>query len=145
MPLDPNQLFVLCLIALGGGVITLWVLIEHLSTRAKARARIAQTEAREETRREIAAYVAEGSISPDDAAKLMASGAEGITGGLNGLKASLRDCLDASAQACRAARGSRRQAARDARAQARANVRDHVQRVWGVHVGPSDRPDREPA
>ena len=34
----------------------------------------AQTKAREESRREIAAYVAEGTISPDDAAKLLAAG-----------------------------------------------------------------------
>lgn len=33
-----------------------------------------ETKAREESRREIAAYVAEGSISPDDAAKLIAAG-----------------------------------------------------------------------
>ena len=36
--------------------------------------KILQTRAREESRREIAAYVAEGSISPDDAAKLLAGG-----------------------------------------------------------------------
>ena len=36
--------------------------------------RSAQTRAREESRREIAAYVAEGTISPDDAAKLLAAG-----------------------------------------------------------------------
>lgn len=34
----------------------------------------AQTRAREQSRREIAAYVAEGSITADDAAKLLASG-----------------------------------------------------------------------
>jgi hypothetical protein len=33
-----------------------------------------RTKAREESRREIAAYVAEGSISPDDAAKILAAG-----------------------------------------------------------------------
>ena len=32
------------------------------------------TRAREQSRREIAAYVAEGSISPDDAAKLLSKG-----------------------------------------------------------------------
>jgi len=32
------------------------------------------TKAREQSRREIAAYVAEGSITPDDAIKLLASG-----------------------------------------------------------------------
>jgi len=36
--------------------------------------KVLQTKAREESRREIAAYVAEGTISPDDAAKLLAAG-----------------------------------------------------------------------
>jgi hypothetical protein len=35
---------------------------------------MARTRAREESRREIAAYVAEGSISADDAARLIAAG-----------------------------------------------------------------------
>lgn len=41
---------------------------------AEAIRKTAQTKAREESRREIAAYVAEGSIAPDDAAKLLAAG-----------------------------------------------------------------------
>jgi len=41
---------------------------------ASAMRRVMTTRAREESRREIAAYVAEGSISPDDAAKLLAAG-----------------------------------------------------------------------
>ena len=41
---------------------------------AEAIRKTKQTKAREETRREIAAYVAEGTISPDDAAKLLAAG-----------------------------------------------------------------------
>jgi hypothetical protein len=41
---------------------------------ADAIRKVKQTKAKEESRREIAAYVAEGSISPDDAAKLLASG-----------------------------------------------------------------------
>ena len=41
---------------------------------AEAIRKTAQTKAREESRREIAAYVAEGSITPDDAAKLLAAG-----------------------------------------------------------------------
>ncbi len=36
--------------------------------------RTAETKAREESRREIAAYVAEGTISPDDAAKILSAG-----------------------------------------------------------------------
>ncbi len=36
--------------------------------------RAVETRAREESRREIAAYVAEGTITPDDAAKLLDAG-----------------------------------------------------------------------
>ena len=140
MPLESNQLFVLMIIGLSGAVLTFWVFIEYLATRAKARAKVAQTEAREETRREIAAYVAEGSISPDDAAKLMAAGAEGIAGGLGGLKNTIRECINASADACRTSGGSARRAAREAAAQAR------KQRVWGFHVSaPSCCDEQKPA
>lgn len=41
---------------------------------AGAARRSVETRAREESRREIAAYVAEGSITPDDAAKLLDAG-----------------------------------------------------------------------
>jgi hypothetical protein len=41
---------------------------------ADALRKSSQTKAREESRREIAAYVAEGSIAPDDAAKLLSAG-----------------------------------------------------------------------
>jgi hypothetical protein len=53
-----------------GGAFT--VAIVAIITEAIRKA--AQTRAREESRREIAAYVAEGTISPDDAAKLLAAG-----------------------------------------------------------------------
>ena len=53
----------------GGGFVVAIVAII-----AEAFRKTAQTKAREESRREIAAYVAEGTISPDDAAKLLASG-----------------------------------------------------------------------
>lgn len=36
--------------------------------------RVGETKEREQTRREIAAYVAEGSITPDDAARLLSAG-----------------------------------------------------------------------
>ena len=36
--------------------------------------KVAETKTREQSRREIAAYVAEGSITPDDAAKLLSAG-----------------------------------------------------------------------
>jgi len=51
-----------------GGVIALVSMLTK-SSRMKA-----QINAREESRREIAAYVAEGSMSADDAAKLLAAG-----------------------------------------------------------------------
>jgi len=129
MALTPDQFLYLGFATLGAGTITLWVLIDHLNQRVKARAKVEQTQAREETRREIAAYVAEGSIAPDDAAKLMAAGAEGLAGGLSGLKATLRDCIDASNDACRTAGGVARQAAARAKAQ---------QRFWGIRFGMCD-------
>ena len=53
----------------GGGIVVAVVAIVTEAIR-----KVFQTKAREESRREIAAYVAEGSISPDDAAKLLAAG-----------------------------------------------------------------------
>lgn len=50
-----------------------FVLVIAGATLAAIRS-IARTRAREQTRREIAAYVAEGSITPDDAAKLLEAG-----------------------------------------------------------------------
>ena len=122
MGLDSGQVFWLIAIAIGGGVLTLWALIEHMEHRLKARTKLQQTEAREETKREIAAYVAEGSISPDDAAKLIAAGGEG----LDGVKAGLRDVFAKGAEACREA-GSKARAA---------GVRVHV--VRGEAAGKAD-------
>ena len=56
-------------ILFGGGIVVAIVAIITEAIR-----KTLQTRAREESRREIAAYVAEGSISPDDAAKLLAAG-----------------------------------------------------------------------
>ena len=57
------------IIAITGGVIVALVaIITSAITKAS------QTKAREESRREIAAYVAEGTISPDDAAKILSAG-----------------------------------------------------------------------
>jgi hypothetical protein len=47
-----------------------------VSIVAKSIRRTAETKHREESRREIAAYVAEGSISPDDAYKLLSAGTD---------------------------------------------------------------------
>lgn len=48
------------------------VILVSIFTRAVTR--IVQSKHREETRREVAAYVAEGSISPQDAALILAAG-----------------------------------------------------------------------
>ena len=46
-----------------------WIVASYTASIAKAKAR-------EESRREIAAYVAEGTISPDDAVRLINAGEE---------------------------------------------------------------------
>jgi hypothetical protein len=50
--------------------------------------KMTQTKAREESRREIAAYVAEGTISPDDAAKLLNAGS--LAGHIDQIKQKLK-------------------------------------------------------
>ena len=50
--------------------------------------KVSQTKAREESRREIAAYVAEGTISPDDAAKLLNAGS--LAGHIDQIKQKLK-------------------------------------------------------
>lgn len=96
MGLGSEQIFWLLVVVIGSTAISLWAFLEHLDLRVKARTKLRQTEAREETRREIAAYVAEGSIGPDDAAKLMAAGTEGF----EGVKAGLREVFAKGAEAC---------------------------------------------
>ena len=54
-------------IVVGCGVAVVGIISGAIATTAKARAR-------EQTRREIAAYVAEGSIQPDDAVAMMDAG-----------------------------------------------------------------------
>jgi hypothetical protein len=59
------------------------ILIAIIATISSSIQKTRQTRYREESRREIAAYVAEGSISPDDGAKLLSAGksiGERITG-----------------------------------------------------------------
>ena len=48
----------------------------------------AQTKAKEESRREIAAYVAEGTISPDDATKILNAGS--LAGHIDQIKQKLK-------------------------------------------------------
>lgn len=71
--LTGEHLFWFMLGGLGGLVIIVAVFAEYLTVRTKTRAKTEQALAREESRREIAAYVAEGSMSPDDAEKLLAA------------------------------------------------------------------------
>jgi hypothetical protein len=57
------------IIAVGGGLLVGMVGIIAGTIRS-----VSVSRHREESRREIAAYIAEGSMSPDDGAKLMAAG-----------------------------------------------------------------------
>lgn len=65
--------------AVGGGlcVAVIWVVAATIDS-------IVKTRAREQTRREIAAYVAEGTMSPEDAARILEAGKKspGCGGGL---------------------------------------------------------------
>ena len=60
---------VIPIVAVAGGLgfAVIYTIVSAISGTLKARYR-------EQSRRELAAYVAEGSISPEDAAKLMAAG-----------------------------------------------------------------------
>jgi len=53
-----------------GSIAMVWII-------GSASVKIARTMARERTRREIAAYIAEGSMSPEQGEKLMKSGERG--------------------------------------------------------------------
>jgi hypothetical protein len=66
---DGEEKMIAITLFMGGGII---VALTAIITQAITK--VSQTRHREESRREIAAYVAEGTISPDDAAKLLASG-----------------------------------------------------------------------
>ena len=63
---DPGLL--IPIIAVGGGLIM--VIIAIIFNMSK---QIAITKEREKSRREIAAYIAEGSMTPEDGAKLMSA------------------------------------------------------------------------
>src|SRR5262249_45827202 len=71
------------IIAVGGGL-----LVAVVAVITTAVQKTAQTKAREETRREIAAYVAEGTISPDDATKILSAGT--LAGQIDALKQKLK-------------------------------------------------------
>jgi len=57
------------IVAVGGAF-----LVAIVGIVASATSKTMQTKAREESRREIAAYVAEGTISPDEATRLLNAG-----------------------------------------------------------------------
>ena len=57
------------LYAVGGGIAIIAIIFSTMSG-------VAKTQAREKTKRELAAYVAEGSITPDDAKKIIESKAK---------------------------------------------------------------------
>ena len=63
---EPWGMIIVSIVA-GCGVAVVSIISGAIATTAKARAR-------EQTRREIAAYVAEGSIQPDDAVAMMNAG-----------------------------------------------------------------------
>jgi hypothetical protein len=55
------------LLVLGAGVFTLWILLHIVSRTATAMAR-------ERTKRDIAAYIAEGSMTPEQGERLIKAG-----------------------------------------------------------------------
>jgi len=63
------------IIAIGGAF-----LVAIVGTICSAIQKSSQTRAREQTKREVAAYVAEGSMTPDQAAQILASGAKADAG-----------------------------------------------------------------
>ena len=69
LTLADDMVEVIPVIAIGGGL-----MIAALGIVAGTVKSITKTKAREESRREIAAYVAEGSISPEDAERLIDAG-----------------------------------------------------------------------
>ena len=70
-------------ITLGGMFIVFLIMAVFLEERRN----VIQLREREETKREIAAYVAEGSMSPDDAERILTAGA------LSDLKKRFRDAI----------------------------------------------------
>ena len=71
--LNGEQLFWVVMGGIAAIVIVIAIFAECMTARMKTRAKTQQAMAREESRRELAAYVAEGSMSPDDAEKILAA------------------------------------------------------------------------
>lgn len=78
-----SHMGVLGAITLGGMFIVFLIVAVVFEERRK----VIQIREREETKREIAAYVAEGSMSPEDAERILAAGA------LSELKKRFRDAI----------------------------------------------------
>ena len=64
-----SEIIPILAIAIGGGIAIISIFFGGVK-------RIIRTTSRERTRREVAAYVAEGSISPQDAERLLTAGRE---------------------------------------------------------------------
>jgi hypothetical protein len=71
-----NEGVLVPMVAIGGGIA-----LAIASVICKAVRRTAEVKHKEESRREIAAYVAEGSMSPDDAYKILSAGTPEKKGG----------------------------------------------------------------
>ncbi len=67
-----------------GGIFIVFLIVAVV---VEERRKVIQLREREETRREIAAYVAEGSMSPEDAERILTAGA------LSDLKKRFRDAI----------------------------------------------------
>ena len=73
---------------LGGLVLgAMFIVFLVVAVVFEERRKVIQCREREETKREIAAYVAEGSITPDDAERILSAGA------LSDLKKRFRDAI----------------------------------------------------
>jgi len=113
MPINPDQMLYIILGLILAATVICWVIIEAIQEQARLRAKVEQARAREETRREVAAYVAEGSMTPEDAATILTAGPDPLD---DGIGSTIRECIKASAAASRRFSGS------EARSRARAAV-----------------------
>lgn len=71
--LSGEQIFWIVAGCVAGLTIIVAIIGEYFTVRTKTHAKTEQVMAREESRREIAAYVAEGSMSPEDAERILAA------------------------------------------------------------------------
>lgn len=69
LALDDGDLSKVITIGIGGGIAIVWIIFSSIRAMVVGRAK-------EATRREIAAYVAEGSMTPEQGEKLLRAGTE---------------------------------------------------------------------